>query len=77
MFSSSVDSKDLQWHWDQEDRMITPNDDTNWKFQFDNELPIELIKDISIFIAAGTWHRLIQGTGDLSLTVIKHAVESS
>lgn len=77
VFSGSVDPKELQWHWDEQDRMVIPLHDTDWQFQFDDHLPIRLAEGVSIFISAGAWHRVIKGTGDLSLTVIKHAVRSS
>jgi hypothetical protein len=35
----------------------------------DNELPIEIIE--RIIIPKGSWHRLIKGTGDLSIIVEK------
>jgi len=73
-FSSTVQPSDLQWHWDEQDRMVTPLHDTDWKFQFDNKLPMKLEEGVSIFIPIGTWHRLIKGTGDLHLEVLKHAV---
>jgi hypothetical protein len=71
-FKSDVHSEDLQWHWDQQDRLITPLNDTDWLFQFDNKLPEVLVKGISFFIPAGSWHRLIKGSGDLNLEVHKY-----
>jgi hypothetical protein len=42
---------------------------TDWKLQLDNELPIQIKSTIRI--SKGTWHRLIKGTGDLSIIVEK------
>lgn len=69
IFSSDLDDEELKWHWDDEDRIIHPTDKTNWKFQFDNELPISI--DSKIKVPKGIWHRLIKGDGDLSLLIEK------
>lgn len=68
IFSADTQSKDLVWHKDREDRIIEPLHETDWKFQYDNEVPIELDR---LFIDKGTYHRLIKGTGELKLKVIK------
>lgn len=75
-FSRTVDPYLLQWHWDQQDREINVVGDTDWQFQFDNELPIQLTSESSFYIPAGVWHRLIKGTGDLTLKIIKHVTKS-
>ena len=69
-FSSNVDEMELVWHRDREDRLIKSTHDTDWKFQFDNEIPESLINEI--FIKKGEWHRVIKGSGDLILKVIKY-----
>jgi hypothetical protein len=43
--------------------------ETDWKFQFDNELPIS-VKGV-IKIPKGEWHRLIKGTEDLEVFVTR------
>ena len=68
-FKSNLNSEELKWHWDDEDRIIHPTDKTNWKFQFDNELPIDI--DSKIKVPKGTWHRLIKGDDDLTLLIEK------
>jgi len=68
-FDQSVDLEDLVWHRDYEDRIVKSIEKTNWKFQFDNELPI--LFDKEIFIPKGVYHRIIKGDGDLVLEVIK------
>lgn len=68
IFPADTQKKDLVWHRDREDRIIEPLHDTDWKFQFDNEVPIELDR---LFIQKDTYHRLIKGTGSLKLKVIK------
>tara|TARA_B100001564_G_scaffold308497_1_gene279010 strand:- start:323 stop:586 length:264 start_codon:yes stop_codon:yes gene_type:complete len=69
-FSSDVDEMELVWHRDREDRLIKSTHDTDWKFQFDNEIPESLNNEI--FIKKGEWHRVIKGSGDLILKVIKY-----
>ncbi len=71
-FSKDIDPKRLVWHWDEQDRTIKSIEATDWLFQFDNQLPIQMNKPI--FIPAGTFHRLIIGTKDLSIEVIKHEI---
>lgn len=68
-FKSNLNSEELKWHWDEEDRIISVCGETNWKFQFDNELPINI--DSKIKVPKGTWHRLIKGDGDLTLIIEK------
>ena len=68
-FYENVDSGDLHWHRDREDRIIESTHETDWGFQIDNELPQKLNKEI--FIPKGVYHRLIKGNGDLMLKVNK------
>ena len=65
-FSDETPSMEFVWHRDRNDRLIEPLHETDWKFQLDNEVPIELNR---IFIKAGTYHRLIKGTGKLKLKI--------
>ena len=44
------------------------NNETDWKFQYDNNNPESLKR---LFIRKGVYHRLIKGTGELKLKVIK------
>ena len=69
LFESSIDEMDLIWHRDAEDRTIEALHTTDWQFQFDNELPIGF--DKPIFIRKERIHRVIKGTGDLKLLIIK------
>jgi hypothetical protein len=71
-FDENIDPIHLLWHRDDEDRMIEviePGQD--WGFQFENELPWNLEKDLSIFIIRHEWHRVIKGTGTLKLKIHK------
>jgi hypothetical protein len=69
IFSKDIDEYELKWHWDEEDRLIQSLEETDWEFQFDNELPISLNKEI--FIPKGVMHRIIKGSDDLKIKVIK------
>jgi hypothetical protein len=65
-------SDDFVWHRDEEDRYITPLNETDWKFQFDNGLPICLKKDETIFVEKMIYHRLIIGDDkELVMRVLK------
>jgi hypothetical protein len=68
-FSSSVDSSELIWHKDKEDRIVEVLQNSNWTFQLDNELP-KLLKD-KLFIPKETYHRVIKGDGDLVVKITK------
>lgn len=58
-----------KWHFDECDRVIEALNDSDWKFQFDNELPIPLKGQITI--TSHLYHRLIPGTTPLSLKIIE------
>ena len=67
-FSQDTPEDELVWHRDREDRIIEPLHDTDWEFQYDNNIPESLKR---LFIRKGVYHRLIKGTGELKLKVIK------
>lgn len=68
-FSQNIDEDELVWHRDEKDREVTVLQQTDWQFQFDNELP-QLLKDV-IFIPKNTYHRVIKGTGELNLQILE------
>ena len=68
-FTQDINDDELVWHRDQRDREVTVLEQTDWQFQFDNELP-QLLKDV-IFIPKNTYHRLIKGTGELNVHIIE------
>lgn len=67
-FFDNTPEDEFVWHRDREDRWIEPLHDTDWQFQYENQLPQPLTK---LFIEKETYHRLIKGNGDLKLKVIK------
>jgi hypothetical protein len=74
-FSQNINDSELKWHFDNEDRIVVCEHDTNWLFQMDNELPVKIQKNKSIFIKEGEYHRIIKGDGDLILKINKKTHE--
>ena len=70
-FSADVDEMELIWHEDKEDRIVSVVEGNGWKFQFDEELPIEMEDGIDITIPKGVIHRVIKGKGPLKIKVFK------
>ena len=68
-FDENIDPIELMWHRDNEDRVVSPVNKTDWKFQIENELPKEIQGEI--FIPRGVWHRIIKGTGSVKVKIIK------
>jgi len=68
-FSEDVQEFELVWHRDKEDRIVTPLQKTDWKFQLDNDIPRTIEKEI--FIPKETYHRLIKGTDNLKVRIKK------
>lgn len=68
-FDQNIDSKELVWHRDKEDREIEVLENENWFFQMDNELP-KLLKE-KIFIPKESYHRVIKGDGKLVVKITK------
>ena len=73
-FSAGVDEMDLIWHADKENRIITVLEGNGWKFQFDEELPIEMTKGKNISILKGVIHRVIKGNGPLVIKLQKNSL---
>ena len=69
VFSKDVKPLELVWHKDDEDRNIEILEGKDWKFQFDNELPLSLVKGDRIFITEGRIHRILKGTTDLKIKI--------
>ena len=69
-FSQDTDSGEIMWHRDFESRIIESIGDTDWGIQLDNQLPMKI--EGEVFIPMGVYHRLIKGTGDLKIKLIKN-----
>ena len=70
-FSNLVESEELVWHRDREDRIVIPLNENDWMVQFDNELPKKLKVNEEFFIPKNTFHRVIKGSGDLMVEIIE------
>ena len=57
------------WHRDHEDRKITVMEGENWKFQYDNQLPVNLNKGDIIHVNKNEYHRIIKGDSNLILKI--------
>ncbi len=68
-FDDTVDPIELKWHRDDEDRMIVAVKKTDWKIQLENKLPQDL--NTAVFVSRGEWHRVIKGTGELTVKIVK------
>ena len=42
-FSNNINSEELKWHRDREDRVVTVLENKNWSLQMDNKIPQKLI----------------------------------
>ena len=67
IFDSKIESEDLMWHRDLEDRILYPVGETDWMIQMDDELPKSI--EPGTYIQAGVWHRLIKGSGELRIRI--------
>ena len=68
-FTCDIDENELQWHWDEENRVVEPLDKNDWFFQFDNGLPFPIKEKINI--PAGVIHRVIKGSTTLKVKITK------
>lgn len=69
VFKSDTIIEELKWHWDEEDRYVELIEESDWKFQFDDSLPIQFPK--KLIIPRMMWHRVIKGNGDLKVSIRK------
>jgi hypothetical protein len=70
-FLSDIDPMSLVWHEDQEDRIIEVLVGNGWRFQYDEDLPFEMITGDRFEIPRGYLHRVIKGNGTLKIKIIK------
>ena len=71
IFGEDVDPTELKWHRDRETRTVISLEPTDWMIQLENGFPRRIDK---VRIPAGEWHRVIKGTGELRIKIIKHEV---
>ena len=70
-FNADLAENELKWHFDEEDRIVVCEHETDWSIQMDNRLPTKIQKNTEYFIPEGEYHRIIKGTGDLIVKVLK------
>jgi hypothetical protein len=67
IFKFDAVSQELKWHQDDDDRYVELIEETDWEFQFDDDLPIKFPK--RLIIPRMMWHRVIKGKGDLKIAI--------
>ncbi len=70
-FSKEVETEELVWHRDKEDRFISVVKGGGWSFQLDNSVPVILKAGMEFFIKKNEWHRVIRGHSDLIIKIKK------
>jgi quercetin dioxygenase-like cupin family protein len=68
-FSRSLNESELTWHRDEMDRHVKVISGSGWKFQEENNLPIDLQEGDEFFIPKDSWHRLHLGKTNLLLFI--------
>ena len=69
VFTENVETDELIWHRDREDRKVYVESGNDWMLQIDNELPQVLQEGQTYFIPKMTYHRVIKGSGDLKMII--------
>ena len=70
-FAANTDPMSLIWHEDQEDRIVEVLVGNGWQFQFDEDLPFELVTGDRVDVPKGFLHRVIKGKGNLKVKITK------
>ena len=68
-FSKDVNSDELVWHRDYEDRYVKVQTGRGWQLQLENSLPTILSPGSTYFIPKKTYHRLIKGSKNLVVEI--------
>ena len=74
-FKENVDSEELIWHRDRENREVTILQSSGWQLQMDNEIPKTLEEGKTYYIPAFVYHRVIKGSGDLIVKIKKEEIK--
>ena len=69
VFSKDVETDELKWHFDNENRKVTILESDGWQFQMDDELPIDLKPGDVTYIPKGVYHRIKRGNNDLKIKI--------
>lgn len=68
---ADVDSAELVWHRDKEDRIIEVIDGDGWQVQIENCLPFVIYPGMKFEIPMNVYHRVIKGVTDLIIKIYK------
>lgn len=68
-FSKDVDTDELKWHYDLENRKVTILESNGWLFQMDEGLPVELKPGDVVLIPKNVYHRIKRGYNDLKIKI--------
>lgn len=66
---SVTENEEYVWHRDKCDRAIEVLEGNDWQFQFDDELPVDINKDTTLFVPKMKYHRIIPGTDRLKIKI--------
>jgi len=58
-FSKDLNSEELNWHRDKEDRLVEVKKGSGWYLQMENEIPVLMSEGLKFRIPKYTWHRII------------------
>ena len=58
-FSKDLNSEELNWHRDKEDRLVEVKKGIDWYLQMENEIPVLMSEGLKFRIPKYTWHRII------------------
>ena len=69
VFKENVESDELVWHRDRNDRTVEILESDGWYFQFEDQLPTEMKKGDVLNIPKESYHRIIKGSNDLIVKI--------
>lgn len=65
----NLNESELVWHRDYKNRTVEIVQSGNWKFQFEDELPISLTDGLKLEIGKEVYHRILKGDSDLIILI--------
>jgi len=71
-FKEEVDTEELIWHRDRNDRVVEVVKSNNWLLQLDNQLPIRLEEGKKYLIPKKVYHRVHKGTSNLVVKIYEY-----
>jgi hypothetical protein len=66
---ANAESSELEWHRDENNRIIHIVLGESWELQMDNELPKKLEQGKEYYIEKNTFHRVFSGKDDLLIRI--------